>query len=381
PLENFRGKDRLSKEAMKERVLEAAKLVHIEELLERKPSELSGGQQQRVAIARSLVKLPKVLLLDEPLSNLDARLRLATREEIRRIQQETRITTVFVTHDQDEAMSISDLIVVMKEGVLQQVDSPQKVYDDPANQFVAQFLGTPPINMFDGELKDGQLWIAGEPVLRVAEGESVPEGPVSVGIRPEGFILLEGGAMHNEMVRPEITGRDVSVIFRNKAAKTDVVRSIISAEDWNHISGGEVHFDLKPAKVYLFAPESGERIRLKLEPLAQSTPQPETKAQTAAVPGLAEETAEDTGEAETMEEKTVEEIPVSARVIPQVMALEAREQMAAAVQSASAADAGDDAPELDRMQTTFTALNADGQSAEVVLETDAVDTYIKEVEL
>ena len=381
PLENFRGKDRLSKEAMKERVLEAAKLVHIEELLERKPSELSGGQQQRVAIARSLVKLPKVLLLDEPLSNLDARLRLATREEIRRIQQETRITTVFVTHDQDEAMSISDLIVVMKEGVLQQVDSPQKVYDDPANQFVAQFLGTPPINMFDGELKDGQLWIAGEPVLRVAEGESVPEGPVSVGIRPEGFILLEGGAMHNEMVRPEITGRDVSVIFRNKAAKTDVVRSIISAEDWNHISGGEVHFDLKPAKVYLFAPESGERIRLKLEPLAQSAPQPETKAQTAAVPGLAEETAEDTGEAETMEEKTVEEIPVSARVIPQVMALEAREQMVAAVQSASAADAGDDAPELDRMQTTFTALNADGQSAEVVLETDAVDTYIKEGEL
>ncbi|WP_304533371.1 hypothetical protein, partial [Faecalibaculum rodentium] len=144
---------------------------------------------------------------------------------------------------------------------------------------------------------------------------------------------------------------------------------------------GEVHFDLKPAKVYLFAPESGERIRLKLEPLAQSAPQPETKAQTAAVPGLAEETAEDTGEAETMEEKTVEEIPVSARVIPQVMALEAREQMAAAVQSASAADAGGDAPELDRMQTTFTALNADGQSAEVVLETDAVDTYIKEGEL
>lgn len=110
---------------MKNQVLEAARLVHIEELLG-KPSELSGGQQQRVAIARALVKLPKVLLLDEPLSNLDARLRLATREEIRRIQQETGITTVFVTHDQDEAMSISDLIVVMKEGVLQQVDSRRK---------------------------------------------------------------------------------------------------------------------------------------------------------------------------------------------------------------------------------------------------------------
>lgn len=126
PLENFTGKDRLSKEEMRKRVEEAAKLVHIDELLERKPSELSGGQQQRVAIARALVKLPKVLLLDEPLSNLDARLRLQTREEIRRIQQETGITTIFVTHDQDEAMSISDLIVVMKDGELQQIDSPQK---------------------------------------------------------------------------------------------------------------------------------------------------------------------------------------------------------------------------------------------------------------
>lgn len=137
PLENLTGKDRPSKEEMEKRVQDAAKLVHIDELLDRKPAELSGGQQQRVAIARALVKLPRVLLLDEPLSNLDARLRLQTREEIRRIQKETGITTVFVTHDQDEAMSISDLIVVMKDGIVQQIDSPQKVYDNPANQFVA----------------------------------------------------------------------------------------------------------------------------------------------------------------------------------------------------------------------------------------------------
>ena len=113
PLENRKGKDRLTKEQMNEKALEAAKLVQIEGLLERKPSELSGGQQQRVAIARALVKMPRILLLDEPLSNLDARLRLQTREEIRRIQRSTGITTVFVTHDQEEAMSISDLIVVM----------------------------------------------------------------------------------------------------------------------------------------------------------------------------------------------------------------------------------------------------------------------------
>ena len=120
PLENLKGKDKLTKAQMSEKALEIAKLVQIDELMDRKPSELSGGQQQRVAIARALVKMPRVLLLDEPLSNLDARLRLQTREEIKRIQRETGITTIFVTHDQDEAMSISDMIVVMKDGVIQQ---------------------------------------------------------------------------------------------------------------------------------------------------------------------------------------------------------------------------------------------------------------------
>ena len=127
PLQNLRGDARLSKEVMEEKVLEAAKLVQIEQLLERKPSEMSGGQQQRVAIARALVKIPKVLLLDEPLSNLDARLRLQTREELRRIQRETGVTTIFVTHDQEEAMSISDLIIVMKDGVVHQIGKPQEV--------------------------------------------------------------------------------------------------------------------------------------------------------------------------------------------------------------------------------------------------------------
>ena len=150
PLENRKGKDKLSKEVMAEKALEAAKLVQIDQLMDRKPSELSGGQQQRVAIARALVKMPRVLLMDEPLSNLDARLRLQTREEIRRIQRETQITTIFVTHDQEEAMSISDQIIVMEAGVIQQIGKPQEVYDDPKNLFVAKFLGTPPINVFHG---------------------------------------------------------------------------------------------------------------------------------------------------------------------------------------------------------------------------------------
>ena len=182
PLENLKGADKLSKEEMSKRVLEAAKLVQIDHLLERKPNELSGGQQQRVAIARALVKLPRVLLLDEPLSNLDARLRLQTREEIRRIQQETQITTIFVTHDQDEAMSISDMIVVMKDGIVQQIGKPQNVYDDPVNLFVAKFLGTPPINVFSGEVKNEQLYIGSEAVLSTP---GVADQSVHVGIRPE----------------------------------------------------------------------------------------------------------------------------------------------------------------------------------------------------
>ena len=157
PLQNLKGAERPSKEEMLRRALEAAKLVQIDTLMDRKPSELSGGQQQRVAIARALVKMPRVLLLDEPLSNLDARLRLQTREEIRRIQRETGITTVFVTRDQEEAMSISDRIVVMKDGVVQQIGRPQDVYDSPVNLFVAKFLGTPPINVFEGEVRGGLL--------------------------------------------------------------------------------------------------------------------------------------------------------------------------------------------------------------------------------
>ena len=155
PLQNLKGEDKLSKEEMLVRAYDAAKLVQIEGLMDRKPKALSGGQQQRVAIARALVKMPRVLLLDEPLSNLDARLRLQTREELKRIQQKTKITTIFVTHDQEEAMSISDMIIVMQSGVIQQIGRPQEVYDQPVNMFVAKFLGTPPINLFTGSVRGG----------------------------------------------------------------------------------------------------------------------------------------------------------------------------------------------------------------------------------
>lgn len=267
PLENLKGDQKLDPNQMKERVEEAAKLVKIEGLLDRKPGELSGGQQQRVAIARALVKLPRVLLLDEPLSNLDARLRLQTREEIRRIQQKTGITTVFVTHDQDEAMSISDLIVVMKDGVLQQIDSPQNVYDDPANQFVAQFLGTPPITLYDGRIEQGKLWIGNDAVLDV---DQKLDQNVVIGVRPEGYTLKENGHLHNEFVRTEVMGRDMSVLSKNTACQAPFVRSILSTEHLHLLQDNQAVFDLKPHKVFLFDVNDGQRLRYALSAIAES---------------------------------------------------------------------------------------------------------------
>ena len=257
PLENLKGKDKLTKQQMQEKALEAAKLVQIDALMDRKPSELSGGQQQRVAIARALVKMPRILLLDEPLSNLDARLRLQTREEIRRIQQTTGITTIFVTHDQEEAMSISDLIVVMKDGVVQQIGKPQEVYDAPVNLFVAKFLGTPPINVFDGSVKNGKLYIGDTPVM---DAHCDYEGSVTVAVRPEGFVPAAEGTLICELKRIEVMGRDISVVCDNPFFSGENFRAIVDSDDLPLLTGTTVRFDLKPGKVFAFREDSGERI-------------------------------------------------------------------------------------------------------------------------
>ena len=260
PLQNLRGKDKLSKEEMLKKAEEAAALVQIGELMDRKPNELSGGQQQRVAIARALVKMPRVLLLDEPLSNLDARLRLQTREEIRRIQRRTGITTVFVTHDQEEAMSISDRIVVMKQGVVQQIGRPQAVYDDPVNLFVAKFLGTPPINVFRGRVEGEALYLGGDRVLDVP---GVSDQEVWVGVRPEGFVPREDGALVCRLRGVEVMGRDTSVVSEHDASDNPAIRSIISAENRVDVSSAEIRFALKPNKVHLFRIDTEERIRFE----------------------------------------------------------------------------------------------------------------------
>jgi multiple sugar transport system ATP-binding protein len=253
PLENLK----VEKEEAKNRTIEMAQLVGLGEMLDRKPKELSGGQQQRVAIARALVKKPRVLLLDEPLSNLDARLRLQTREEIKRIQRETGITTVFVTHDQEEAMSISDEIVVMKDGVIQQMGEPQFVYDHPINLFVAQFLGSPQINVFKGEIKANKIYISG----MVVGKSNLPDQLVKIGVRAEGFIVdaTKKSEFKFEIDLVETIGRDTTLIIEvpgNEGSLLDKItfKAIVDAS--HKVKAGDwVHFTIKPDKMHLFNSE------------------------------------------------------------------------------------------------------------------------------
>ena len=266
PLENFRGDKKLSKEEMEAKVQEAAGLVQIEQLLDRRPNEMSGGQQQRVAIARALVKRPQVLLLDEPLSNLDARLRLQTREELKRIQVETGITTVFVTHDQEEAMSISDTIVVMKDGVLQQMGKPQEIYDEPVNLFVACFLGTPQINVFTGQIRNEKVYI-GEAAVMDAPGAS--DRDVYVAVRPEGFIIDENGPLECDFIAREVMGRDTSFVATHPLFVTthklftgENIRAIVPSEETANARDGKIRFTLKPNKVRIFDETTYERVVL-----------------------------------------------------------------------------------------------------------------------
>jgi multiple sugar transport system ATP-binding protein len=232
-----------------ERVKEMANLVGIGELLERKPSQLSGGQQQRVAIARALVKKPRVLLLDEPLSNLDARLRLQMREEIKRIQRETGITTIFVTHDQEEAMSISDKMVVLDFGAEQQYTAPQEMYNNPANLFVAKFLGNPPINTFEAEVKSGNLLINDKKFMSA----KVPDGEYIIGMRPEDFRVDDEGFEINVKEVFHV-GRDTMIHFDFNETN---VRALVDSESMTN-KADKVKLIIKPSKVYIFEKETGK---------------------------------------------------------------------------------------------------------------------------
>lgn len=256
--ERIKRTRKLYKDEIDVLVNDVARIVKIDEYLERKPSELSGGQQQRVAIARALVKKPKVLLLDEPLSNLDARLRIETREEIRRIQKETGITTIFVTHDQDEAMAIADKMVVMSMGEIQQIGKPQEIYKNPTNLFVAKFLGVPPINLFKGTIKNHRLYI-GEELIIENEIET-NDKEVVVGIRPEAYELVTTDSKVGLTLKMEKVfkaGRDLTLISSSKYALNQIKQILDS--DTKGIEGVN-RFTINIERLFIFDAKTEKRV-------------------------------------------------------------------------------------------------------------------------
>ena len=247
-------KRRINKDEVDIRVKKVAKIVKLNDLLFRKPSELSGGQQQRVAIARALVKEPKVLLLDEPLSNLDARLRISTREEIKRIQTETGVLTIFVTHDQEEAMSICDRIIVMNKGRVEEIDKPQEMYNNPKSLFVAKFLGVPPVSVFPCKINHGEVKVDDFLVTKVDELVSTSG---FVAIRPEGYLNSDQNEFHFKVFIKTIIeqGREKTAIasFNNG----DEFKMVLDDDIKLHL--GENTLSINQNKIFVFD-ENGERI-------------------------------------------------------------------------------------------------------------------------
>lgn len=241
------------------RAKELAELVRISELLSRKPSELSGGQQQRVAIARALAKEPELLLLDEPLSNLDAKLRVEMREEILRIQRASRVTTVFVTHDQEEASSIADEVVLLKLGVLQQQDSARRLYDEPVNFFTADFLGAPPINKLQGTVENGAFRFDGSEVsYPMPLRREVADGTKAIlAVRAESIVVpAEGNPLRARVLERYSINKDELSILEIEGQQ---FRGFIGS-DYPLAIGQSLDLSFKRRGVFLFDAETGERL-------------------------------------------------------------------------------------------------------------------------
>ncbi|MEZ0180563.1 ABC transporter ATP-binding protein ['Camptotheca acuminata' phytoplasma] len=264
PLQNLK----FTPEQIKKEVDRISVLSSIEDILDKKPSELSGGQQQRVAIARALIKNPKILLLDEPLSNLDTKLRLKMRDEIRRIQKKTKITAIFVTHDQEEAMTISDRIYVMDKGTIQQADIPSQIYDNPANLFVASFLGVPNISVFDGQIEDDKLIINNKVVQNNLLFKNIENKEVHVGTRPEGYILDENGPLEVEAINLENIGRELFLLVKHPNSNYPNFKIIVPNEKKNllnlsNIYKKKIRFSILENRFFLFDKTNGNRIFIK----------------------------------------------------------------------------------------------------------------------
>jgi multiple sugar transport system ATP-binding protein len=239
------------------RAKETAERVGITALLDRKPRQLSGGQQQRVAIARALVRTPKVFLFDEPLSNLDAKLRVELRTEIRRLQQDSGITALYVTHDQEEAMTIADQLVVLQAGAIAQVGTPEELYRRPANTFVAGFIGSPSANLIGGSLRDGVF--DGDGVRFAVPGS---HGRVTLGVRPED-VIIEPSTNDDAVVEiVELLGPRYVFIVKAGAHRLTAVVEAATVARWDGVpaKGDAVSVDVRVERVHLFDADSGRRV-------------------------------------------------------------------------------------------------------------------------
>ena len=237
------------------RVRKAAAMVELGDLLGRRPKELSGGQRQRVALARAIVREPAVFLMDEPLSNLDAKLRVSTRAQIKNLQHELKVTTIYVTHDQIEAMTLADRVVVMNKGEFQQVGTPAEIYDRPANTFVAGFIGSPAMNLVDGECRGG---VFTAPSITVPGLTGASDGPVTLGFRAEDTVLCEpaAGQVSAPIYSVELLGDSTLVTVRSG----DALVAAKASKTFRAEIGEAVGFRLAPDHCHLFDRATGRRI-------------------------------------------------------------------------------------------------------------------------
>ena len=253
---------KVPKEEQQKRVAEAARILGLEEYLQRKPKALSGGQRQRVAMGRAIVRKPQVFLMDEPLSNLDAKMRVQTRTDIAKLQQDLGVTTVYVTHDQVEAMTMGDRVAVMKLGELQQVDTPLNLYDRPANLFVAGFIGSPQMNLMDGKAADGAVRLGNYEVPVDKTAASQMSGSVTVGVRPESWRIVskEDGGLPVAVTVVEELGAD-SFVYGTCDVEGTPGNVIIRVAGRKHVNKGEtMYVTTDPENVHVFDTDTGERL-------------------------------------------------------------------------------------------------------------------------
>ncbi|SEO18176.1 carbohydrate ABC transporter ATP-binding protein, CUT1 family [Paracoccus alcaliphilus] len=235
-----------------EKVRRAASMVELDDFLHRKPAELSGGQRQRVALARAIVREPNVFLMDEPLSNLDAKLRVSTRAQIKNLSHELAVTTIYVTHDQIEAMTLADRVVVMKKGVVQQVGSPMEIYDRPANTFVASFIGSPAMNLIDGRVESGVFTAQHTRV----EGVTLTDGPVTLGFRAEDAMLQDHGQIEAPIYTIELLGDATMISVRVGGA----LISVKADKTYRAEIDDRIGIRIPVEACHFFTAESGERL-------------------------------------------------------------------------------------------------------------------------